>query len=100
MHARFIGRVSVVLLVLWILAGTNAQATWSRTYGGNGNEEARAVRQTSDGGFIVAGVTSSFGAGGTDMWVIKLDGGGNVQWERTYGGAGNEIAYSIADQGC
>lgn len=94
-HLRLIGRVLAVFAVLGILASPNSQATWSRTYGGAGSEEARAVRQTSDGGYIVAGSTNSFGAGGTDMWVIKLDGGGSVQWERTYGEFGNEIAHSV-----
>ena len=95
MYLRLLGRVLGVLVVSWVLGSPSVEATWSRTYGGNGSEEARAVRQTSDGGYIVAGRTNSFGAGGSDMWVIKLDGGGNVQWERTYGGAGNEIAHSV-----
>ena len=89
--ARILGLVTL----LWILASPDIQATWSRTYGGLGSEEARAVRQTSDGGYIVAGQTNSFGAGGNDMWVVKLDGGGTMQWERTYGGGGNEIARAV-----
>ena len=62
----------------------------------NGNEIARSIFQISGGGYIVAGETSSFGAGGLDMWVLQLDGSGNVVWEQTYGSPiGNESAYSV-----
>ena len=56
---------------------------------------ANSIQQTSDGGYIVAGETMSFGAGGSDAWVLKLDGNGNVQWQKTYGGTGNDYANSI-----
>jgi len=47
---------------------------------------AYSIIQTSDGGYIVAGFTESFGAGGWDVLVIKLDSNGNIQWAKTYGG--------------
>jgi hypothetical protein len=52
-------------------------------------------RQTEDGGYIVAGETESFGAGGTDIWVLKLSSNGDVEWQRTYGGNFDEIADTI-----
>jgi hypothetical protein len=68
---------------------------WVNAYGGAGDDFANSVQQTSDGGFIVAGGTGSFGAGGTAAWVLRLDGDGNVVWENSYGGTGDDSANSI-----
>jgi hypothetical protein len=57
-------------------------------------EWANVIRVTSDGGYIVAGYTSSFGAVAMDVWVLKLDGQGNIQWQKTYGGSQDEEAGS------
>jgi len=68
---------------------------WDRTYGGSGNDVASSLIQTTDGGYAVAGLTSSQGAGGGDFWVIKLDEQGNQIWDRTYGGSGADFAFSL-----
>ncbi len=65
-----------------------SQKTWANTYGGEGADWPSTIQQTSDGGYIVAGSTDSFGGNG-DIWVIKLDGNGDVLWQKTYyGGEG------------
>jgi uncharacterized delta-60 repeat protein len=81
---------------IWVLKlDSNGDVQWQKTYGGPGNDGAYSIRQTADGGYIVAGETTSFGAGNFDMWVLKLDQNGNIQWQKTYGGPYGDRAYSI-----
>ena len=68
---------------------------WTQTYGGEGFDEGISVAKAKAGGYIVLGNTESFGEGGTDFYLIKTDAAGNVQWERTYGGDGNERAADV-----
>ncbi len=68
---------------------------WQKTYGGPRGDMLTVVRQTNDGGYVAAGWTKSFGAGKADMWVVKLDAAGAIQWQKTYGGAQMEQAWSI-----
>ena len=70
---------------------------WTKTYGGSSAEGARAISPTSDGGYIIVGYTFSFGAGYADIYVVKLDGGGNMEWSQTYGGPGWEYGNAIAE---
>jgi predicted secreted protein len=80
---------------VWVLKlDALGAVTWQKAYGGAGNDVAGSIKQTSDGGYIVAGWTTSFGAGGMDIWVLKLDALGNVTWQKAYGGAGNDSASS------
>jgi Secretion system C-terminal sorting domain len=58
---------------------------WDKTFGGIESDEANAVSQTSDGGFIVFGSTSSSGLGGSDIWLIRTDSLGNTLWTKTIG---------------
>ncbi|MFZ8835397.1 MAG: hypothetical protein ACO2O5_14570, partial [Candidatus Caldipriscus sp.] len=73
----------------------NGNLQWAKTYGGTGDDWAIFVQQTSDGGYIVAGYTDSFGAGVWDAFLIKTDSNGNVEWAKTYGGTNYDIAYSV-----
>ena len=68
---------------------------WNKTYGGPGDEVAYSVIQTNDEGYALAGYTNSFGAGGKDFWLVKTDSVGNQLWNKTYGGPGDEVAYSV-----
>lgn len=68
---------------------------WTRTFGGTGDDAAVGICRSNDGGFIIAGGTNSFGNGETDVYVIKTDKDGELIWDRTYGGANYDYAFSI-----
>lgn len=65
------------------------------TYGGGANDSGYSVKETSDGGFIVGGSTRSYGNGLSDIYLIKTDATGNIEWEKTFGGGDMEYAESI-----
>ena len=80
----------------WVLKlDSGGNVLWQRTYGGSKEDSASSIQQTTDGGYIVAGGTDSFGAGEHDFWVLKLDSSGNISWQKTYGGSSGEYAHSI-----
>jgi hypothetical protein len=68
---------------------------WNSTYGGIDTERSTSLISTNDGGYIIAGNTASFGEGETDIYVVKTDFQGNMQWNRTYGGAAGESSSII-----
>ena len=68
---------------------------WTRTFGGTSNDEGWFVRQTSDGGYIIAGWTVSFGADNTDVYLVKTSAQGDTLWSRTYGGTSNDVSFSV-----
>lgn len=74
---------------------SNGTLQWSKTLGGAGDDYGRSIIQTTDGGYAVAGYTASFGAGGNDMLIAKLNAGGTLQWSRTFGEMGDDLAFSI-----
>ncbi len=68
---------------------------WRRTFGGPGTDNGWAVRQTPDGGFVVVGYTDSFGAGGMDVLLLRVDGMGKESWRRTFGGEKDEYGWDV-----
>jgi hypothetical protein len=78
-----------------IKTSSTGDTLWTRTYGGSGGEFAYAMETTDDGGFALAGLTNSFGAGFNDMYLVRTNGSGDTLWTRTYGGTGYEIANSV-----
>ena len=81
--------------VYLIKADANGSEIWSETFGGSSYDYGRSVQQTSDGGYIIAGVTWSYGAGYTSVYLIKTDGNGNNTWSQTYGGNLQDYGYSV-----
>jgi Secretion system C-terminal sorting domain/Domain of unknown function (DUF5122) beta-propeller len=68
---------------------------WTRTVVGTGYDMANSIVQTTDGSFVLAGYTNSYGSGGHDMYIVKLNSSGSLQWSKTVGGTGDEQALSI-----
>jgi predicted secreted protein len=80
----------------WLIkTGAEGNMEWNQTYGGTGNEASGDMCLTSDDGYAMVGGTYSFGAGSQDFWFVKTDADGNMEWNQTYGGTGNEYAYHI-----
>ncbi|MEM9022991.1 MAG: hypothetical protein AAGB22_04575, partial [Bacteroidota bacterium] len=75
---------------------TANQPTFFRSYRGAQNDEAHSVKQTHDGGFVMAGITASSGAGNSDLCVIRTDANGAVQWAQTYGSLAAEDGNSVS----
>lgn len=92
-------RLSIGTAPKWLASLTKLDAfgnlEWQKAYGA-GIEIGNAVRQTPDGGYVIAGETQTFGSGRSDAWVLRLDRAGNVLWQRAYGGADDDRAYGIA----
>ncbi|HEX5150496.1 MAG TPA: T9SS type A sorting domain-containing protein [Parafilimonas sp.] len=87
----------------WIIKlDSNGVLQWQKSYGGTDYDEAYSVQQTFDGGYIVAGYTASNNGnvtgnhGSQDYWILKLNSSGNIQWQKTFGGSDKDDATSIA----
>jgi hypothetical protein len=81
---------------------SNGDIQWNKTFGGSGSENGRSIQQTTDGGYVLTGVTrsndgdfSGINKGGQDIFVMKLSSNGDIQWNKTFGGSGSENGYSI-----
>ncbi|MBN2381506.1 hypothetical protein JXQ70_01360 [bacterium] len=81
--------------VYLIKTDSNGNIRWSKTFGGSAWDFGYSLEQTSDGGYIIAGSTRSYGAGNTDVYLIKTDGNGNQLWSKTFGGSGFDEGYSV-----
>jgi len=82
----------------WVLKlDSTGNVVWQKACGGTDYDSATSIQETSNGGFIVAGSTESFGTGSRDFWVLKLDSTGNVVWQKAYGGSAVDSATSIQE---
>ncbi len=88
----------------WIVElSDTGEIVWEKCLGGSGTDVAQTIIQTSDGGYIVAGITNSIDGdvsgnhGGFDYWIVKLDSVGEIVWEKCYGGSMDDRAFGIAE---
>jgi len=87
----------------WFLITTFVgQKVISKCIGGSGDDMFNSITATKDGGYIMAGSTTSTDGdvsgnhGGTDVWIVKVDANGGIQWQKCLGGSGEEEANSVA----
>ncbi len=76
---------------------TGESVIWSRAFGGKEKDTPKMISSTSDGGYIIAGHSRSFGWVNPDMWIIKLEGDGTLNWDNHFGGFGNEHCYTVRE---
>ncbi len=81
--------------VYLIKIDANGDTLWTRTFGGTGIDRAESVKEATDGGYIITGSTSSFGAGGKDVYLIKTDANGETLWTKTFGAIDDEEGHSV-----
>ena len=80
----------------WLIKiDSSGNMEWNKIFGDYDLDRANSLVETSDGGFALAGYTNSFGAGHYDFWLIKTDSSGNMEWNQTYGGVDQDIAWSL-----
>ncbi len=92
-HSFGEGEVNIYLLKV----DASGDTLWTRTYGGAGGESGLSVQETSDGGYIITGSTSSYGEGYHDVYLIKTDSSGDTLWTKAYGGWDWEIGWSVQE---
>lgn len=87
----------------WIVKlDENGAIEWSKTFGGSMEDIGKTVMQTEDGGYLVAGESASTDGdmtaslhGNYDIWLIKLSGSGEMEWQQSYGGSAFETPSEI-----
>lgn len=81
--------------IMLVKSNVNGEKEWEQFFGSGGWDHGTAILTTDDQGFIMAGHTTSFGAGREDGWLIKTDSDGNETWSRTFGGDNNDRIYDV-----
>ena len=84
-----------VFLLLISTTFAQHEILWTKTFGGSNSDGAKDIINTLDGGYALAGFTYSYGAGNCDMYLVKTDADGNMEWEKTFGGDGWDFAYAL-----
>jgi predicted secreted protein len=83
---------------LWLIkTDASGNEQWSKTFGGQKDDVGMSVLQTKDNGYIAAGRTASYGAGGDDIWLVKVSSAGTEQWNATFGGTKDDVGFQVVE---
>jgi predicted secreted protein len=83
---------------LWLIkTDSQGDEQWSKTFGGPKDDVGMSVLQAEDGGYIVTGRTASYGAGGDDIWLLKVNSAGMEQWNTTFGGNKDDVGFQVIE---
>jgi Zn-dependent protease len=77
--------------------GRDGTELWNRTYGGPGGEWCYGIIRTSEGNYLLAGATNSYGSGGFDVWLVMVDEDGRHLWSKTYGGSNADAGFAAIE---
>ncbi len=83
--------------ILLVRLDESGEEVWSQLFGGEENEEGQSVVSLSTGGFLVGGSTASYGNGGNDIFILRVEDVGDLIWQETYGTAADEGACRIRE---
>lgn len=94
-----------LLLSIFCVHAQDPEILWQKTIGGSDADFIDAFEATTDGGYIIGGYSKSNisgektenSRGGTDIWIVKIDDSGNIVWQKTYGGSGEDSLFSIKE---
>lgn len=89
--------LSIFLLLLVAIGCGKSDGTIDKTFGGSDYDEGNFISQTSDDGFILTGSTESYGAGRSDLWLLKLTNQGDIEWEKTFGDTDHDAGSSVIE---
>lgn len=81
--------------VYLIKTDASGNVQWEKKFGGDRADKALRAQQTSDGGYIIIGVTASFRDGPWDVYLVKTDASGNLQWQKTFGTKGEDWGQAV-----
>ena len=88
-------KIKLLLSFLIATVSVQAQITFHKTFGGNGDDYGTSVQQTNDGGYIITGFTNGVDSGNADVYLVKTDAYGDTIWTRTFGGANRDYGNSV-----
>ena len=95
---KLLSLLSVLFLIYWgcedSMDNEKSFIEFTNLFGGGGDDVGCSVQQTTDGGYIITGYLSNIESG-FDVWLIKIDGEGNEEWNKTFGGNGNDFGFSV-----